>query len=356
MKELLTIEKMLNCRLVAIESMLQSKALQQSILSSAINIAYCLSHGGKVITAGNGGSASQSQHFVAELMGKFHKERCPYSAISLNSDTSLLTCIGNDYGFERIFSRQILGIAKPNDVFVAFTTSGRSRNILEALNVCKNMKINSIAFTGMEQNDIDLLSDITIKIPNNDIPIIQECHNIISHIICELIENFAQNNDYISGWKDLINEHKKGCKYLILDRDGVVNVAKPNGYISNFKDFNFTEGFVANIKLLSDLYDRIFITTNQAGIGKGIMDVKDLDILHQQMLSEIKEMNGNIDKIYYSKGVDYSDNMRKPNIGMAEQIKIDFPDVDFSKTVVAGDSFSDMLFAEKIKARFILIQ
>lgn len=114
MKELLTIEKMLNCRLVAIESMLQSKALQQSILSSAINIAYCLSHGGKVITAGNGGSASQSQHFVAELMGKFHKERCTYSAISLNSDTSLLTCIGNDYGFERIFSRQILGIAKPN--------------------------------------------------------------------------------------------------------------------------------------------------------------------------------------------------------------------------------------------------
>ena len=91
MKELLTIEKMLNCRLVAIESMLQSKALQQSILSSAINIAYCLSHGGKVITAGNGGSASQSQHFVAELMGKFHKERCTYSAISLNSDTSLLT-------------------------------------------------------------------------------------------------------------------------------------------------------------------------------------------------------------------------------------------------------------------------
>ena len=88
MKELLTIEKMLNCRLVAIESMLQSKALQQSILSSAINIAYCLSHGGKVITAGNGGSASQSQHFVAELMGKFHKERCTYSAISLNSDTS----------------------------------------------------------------------------------------------------------------------------------------------------------------------------------------------------------------------------------------------------------------------------
>ena len=114
MKELLTIEKMLNCRLVAIESMLQSKALQQSILSSAINIAYCLSHGGKVITAGNGGSASQSQHFVAELMGKFHKERCTYSAISLNSDTSLLTCIGDDYGFERIFSRQILGIAKPN--------------------------------------------------------------------------------------------------------------------------------------------------------------------------------------------------------------------------------------------------
>lgn len=289
---LLTIERMLNCRFSVIDKIIQCKAIQQSILSSAIKIAYCLSNGGKIITAGNGGSASQSQHFVSEFLGKFKKKRFPYAAISLNSDTSLLTCIGNDYGFERIFSRQILGIAKPNDIFIAFTTSGMSRNISEALITCKDMGVKTIVFTGEGKHDIDIVSDITINIPNNDIPIIQECHAIVSHIICELVEDLAKNNICVCGWGDLIKEHQKGCKYLILDRDGVINVAKPNGYISNFKDFVFTEGFKTNISCLSNLYDRIFITTNQAGIGKGLMSEKDLSTLHKQMLGAIQVFGG----------------------------------------------------------------
>lgn len=356
MEELLMIKDLFNCRSAAIEKMIDEGAFQQAILSSAINIADCLSHNGKIIIAGNGGSASQSQHFVAELMGKFHKNRLPYAAISLNSDNSLLTCIGNDYGFERIFSRQVLGLAKTNDVFVAFTTSGKSRNIAEALITCKSIGVNTIVFTGEGRHNIDLVSDLSIKIPSNDIPIIQECHTIAFHIICELVENILQNNDYENDWNSLIKEHQKGRKYLILDRDGVVNITKPNGYIANYEEFTFTEGFTTNIKLLSSLYDRIFITTNQAGIGKKLMTTKDLDILHKKMLNDISNMGGHIDKIYYSTGIDNSDNMRKPNIGMAERIKIDFPDVDFNRTIVVGDSFADRLFADRIKANFILIR
>ncbi len=356
MGELLTIEKMFNCRIFTIEKMLQDYEIQQSIKSVVANIAHSLTHNGKVIVAGNGGSASQSQHLVAELMGNFYEKRLPYAAVSLNSDTSLLTCIGNDYGFERIFSRQILGIAEANDVFIAFTTSGKSRNISEALITCKDLGVKTIVFTGEGQHDIDIVSDITINIPSNDVPVIQECHAIVSHIICELLEDFVKNNICICGWEDLIKEGGKRYKYLILDRDGVVNIAKPNGYISNFEDFKFTEGFMTNISHLSDIYNRIFITTNQAGIGKGLMSEKDLDTLHKQMLNAIINIGGRIDKIYFSTGIDDSDNMRKPNIGMAEKIKNDFPNVDFNKTIVVGDSFSDRLFAERIKAKFILIR
>lgn len=152
------------------------------------------------------------------------------------------------------------------------------------------------------------------------------------------------------------NEFKNGYKFLILDRDGVVNITKPNGYISSSSEFVFTDGFKSNIKLLSECFDRIFITTNQAGIGKGIMTENELLTLHECMLSEIKKLGGSIDKVYYSKGIDNTDKTRKPNTGMAEKIKRDFPDIDFSKTIVVGDSFSDRLFANRINAKFILVQ
>lgn len=160
----------------------------------------------------------------------------------------------------------------------------------------------------------------------------------------------------VNEWEQIKNEFKNGYKFLILDRDGVVNITKPNGYISSFSEFVFTDGFKSNIKLLSECFDRIFITTNQAGIGKGIMTENELLTLHECMLSEIKKLGGSIDKVYYSKGIDDTDKTRKPNTGMAENIKRDFPDIDFSKTIVVGDSFADRLFANRINAKFILVQ
>lgn len=138
MELLVKINKKLEQRRAILNTIIQNVGIQNKILKSAQILAECLKLGGKIITAGNGGSASQSEHFSSEMMGRLKNSRTPFPSLSLSSNASLLTCIGNDFGFERIFSRQIEGIGTTRDVFIAFTTSCKSRNIIEALNVCKN--------------------------------------------------------------------------------------------------------------------------------------------------------------------------------------------------------------------------
>lgn len=326
----------------------------QSIQSATNKIIDCYCRGGKIITAGNGGSAAQSQHFIAELMGKMKQYREPIAAISLNSDISVLTCIANDFGFERVFSRQLEGIATSKDLFIAFTTSGKSRNILEALQVCDIRGVPSLVVTGKANDTIKKLCNSIIELPSTDTALIQEIQLIITHIICEAIEQIVSDSKtYKNSWNAVVDLGTKGYQYLILDRDGVINNTKANSYISNIEEFSFTEGFLSNIVKLSNTYKRIFIATNQRGVGKGYMTKGDLDKIHFWMLERIKSMGGRIDKIYTSIGVDSSDILRKPNIGMAKQIQHDYPEVQFEKTVVVGDSFSDRLFADNINAKYI---
>lgn len=163
MELLVKINKKLEQRRAILNTIIQNVGIQNKILKSAQILAECLKLGGKIITAGNGGSASQSEHFSSEMMGRLKNSRTPFPSLSLSSNASLLTCIGNDFGFERIFSRQIEGIGTTKDVFLAFTTSCKSRNIIEALNVCKNSNIKSIVFTGQCVHDIDLLAEEIIR-------------------------------------------------------------------------------------------------------------------------------------------------------------------------------------------------
>lgn len=328
--------------------------LFQSIQSTINSILDCCCRGGKILTAGNGGSAAQSQHFIAELMGKMNRNRKPIAAISLCSDVSVLTCIANDFGFERVFSRQLEGIATSDDLFIAFTTSGKSRNILEALQVCNTKNIPSLVITGKTDGAIKRLSNSIIELPSTNTAIIQEIQLVITHIICEAIDQaISEDKNFENDWSTIIDLGTKGYQYLILDRDGVINQTKANGYITSFEEFSFTEGFLSNIVKLSNIYKRIFIATNQRGVGKGCMTECDLEEIHRLMLDRIVSMGGRIDGIYTSIGVDSNDMLRKPNIGMAMQIQQDYPEVQFEKTVVVGDSFSDRLFADNIKAKYI---
>jgi D-sedoheptulose 7-phosphate isomerase len=145
-----------------------------------------LQHAKKLLICGNGGSAGDAQHFAAELTGKYKKHRPALAAVALTTDTSALTAIGNDYGFDMIFSRQIEALGQPGDVLIAITTSGRSKNILEAVAKAKERGLKTIGLTGADKTRF--ACDIMLRVPSCDTARIQECHLLFEHILCEMIE------------------------------------------------------------------------------------------------------------------------------------------------------------------------
>ena len=144
---------------------------------------------GKVLICGNGGSAADSQHLAAELVVKFNKERKPIPAIALSTDTSVLTSIGNDFGFEYIFSRQIQSIANKNDFLIAISTSGKSENIIEALKVSSEMGIESLVLLGQDSTAVEAYSNHLITIPSSITGVVQQAHITVGQLICKILED-----------------------------------------------------------------------------------------------------------------------------------------------------------------------
>jgi D-sedoheptulose 7-phosphate isomerase len=147
-----------------------------------------LSAGGTILLAGNGGSAADAQHLAAELVGRFAYDRPGLAAIALTTDTSALTAIGNDYGFDRLFSRQIEAIGRRGDLLIAMSTSGRSPNILAALEAARTRGIVTVGLTGQTADRMTACCDHLLAMPSNDTPRIQEAHILVGHILCGLIE------------------------------------------------------------------------------------------------------------------------------------------------------------------------
>ncbi|EKS31221.1 D-sedoheptulose-7-phosphate isomerase [Afipia felis] len=147
-----------------------------------------LSNGGKVFFCGNGGSAADAQHLAAELMGRFLINREPMAAVSLTVDTSALTAIGNDYGYDKVFSRQLRGLARPGDVLVGLSTSGNSANVVGALEAARSMGVKTIGLTGRGGGRMASLSDVLIAVDHDRTNHIQEAHIVIGHMICAFVE------------------------------------------------------------------------------------------------------------------------------------------------------------------------
>lgn len=143
----------------------------------------------KIIFFGNGGSAADSQHIAAEFIGRFQKERKALAAIALTTDTSILTALGNDYGFHTVFARQIEGIAQRGDVAVGISTSGNSRNVIEAVRKARRMGLKTISLTGGSGGKLAKITDISLIVPSKNTARVQESHICLSHTICELVEN-----------------------------------------------------------------------------------------------------------------------------------------------------------------------
>jgi len=154
-----------------------------------------LEAGGKIIFIGNGGSAADAQHLAAELIGRFKKNRKALAAIALTTDTSILTAIGNDFGFDQIFSRQIEALANNKDILVGISTSGKSKNIVKALETSKTIGLKSIGFLGKDGGDIKSLVDVDLTISIENTPSIQEMHILAGHVICEIVEDHFSNNE-----------------------------------------------------------------------------------------------------------------------------------------------------------------
>lgn len=171
------------------ENFLKDESQMRAFAEVVSVIVKCYKNGGRLLIAGNGGSAADSQHLAAEFVSKLARTRNPLPAEALTTDTSALTAIGNDYGYEHVFSRQIQGKARPEDVFLGITTSGRSPNILQAFKMCHSMKIPCILLGGKGGGPAKELADYSIVVPGEETSHIQELHMTVYHTLCGCVED-----------------------------------------------------------------------------------------------------------------------------------------------------------------------
>ena len=177
------------------EAMSNNELLIGRLVSLAALCVSTLRSGGKLIFAGNGGSAADAQHIAAEFVSRFDFDRPGLAAIALTTDSSILTAVGNDYGFERLFSRQISSIGRPEDVFIAYTTSGQSKNILFALDEANRIGLSTVVFTGNRGGEILDKAKLILEVNSSYTPRIQEAHGFLGHLLCGMIENTLFSTD-----------------------------------------------------------------------------------------------------------------------------------------------------------------
>ena len=160
----------------------------RTIVQAASIITSCLQSGGKLLLFGNGGSAADAQHLAAEFVGRFVAERRGLSAVALTTDSSILTAVGNDYGFEQVFARQIQALGRPGDIAIGISTSGTSPNVLEAVKAARSQGLRTIGLSGKDGGALAQAVDIAIVVQSDHTAQVQECHIAIGHLLCELTE------------------------------------------------------------------------------------------------------------------------------------------------------------------------
>lgn len=167
---------------------LEDAAFLASVRALAGHVTAALKGGGKVMLAGNGGSAADAQHIAAELVGRYRSDRAPLAAIALTTDTSALTAIGNDYGFDQVFARQVRALGRRGDVFIGISTSGRSPNVIAALKAARELGIVAVGMTGAEPRDMGPHCDVALCAPSDETALVQQLHIAAAHAVCDAVE------------------------------------------------------------------------------------------------------------------------------------------------------------------------
>jgi len=182
-----TIKKEFSSHLETIHTVIDT--MENDIEKASILIIDALKNGNKILLCGNGGSAADAQHIAAELTGRYKTERRGLAGIALTTDTSALTAIGNDYGYERIFDRQVEALANKGDVIIGISTSGNSKNVVNALTLAQELGCKTIGLSGRDGGAMNDVCDINLVVPSDDTPRIQEMHILFGHTICQIIDN-----------------------------------------------------------------------------------------------------------------------------------------------------------------------
>jgi D-sedoheptulose 7-phosphate isomerase len=182
------VSELIEASILTKQSLLRSTDVVLTVAKVSEVLVNALRQGNKALLFGNGGSAADAQHIAAELVGRFAFDRPALPALALSVNSSCVTAIGNDYGFDRVFSRQLEALARPGDVAIGISTSGNSSNVLNAMSTAKKMSLHTIALTGGTGGNLQGSVDHCICVPSNETPRIQECHILIGHIIAELVE------------------------------------------------------------------------------------------------------------------------------------------------------------------------
>ena len=173
----------------SIASLILDDELEAMLVDLAKECIACLNAGNKILFCGNGGSAADAQHIAAELSGKFYLNRKPLFAEALHVNSSYMTAVANDYGFEHSYARQIEAKGRNGDILIGLSTSGNSPNVLNAFNQAKDLGLRTVGWTGQAGGELAAISDLCFKMPSDDTPRIQEMHILIGHILCDLIES-----------------------------------------------------------------------------------------------------------------------------------------------------------------------
>ncbi|MGE3986854.1 D-sedoheptulose 7-phosphate isomerase [Pseudorhodoplanes sp.] len=182
------LDRHLSASVQVLQAAAASNSFRISLRQVAEVMTESLKNGGKIMFAGNGGSAADAQHIAGEFVSRLNFDRAPLAALALTVDTSVLTAIGNDYGYEHVFERQVRGLGRPGDVFVGISTSGRSPNILRAIDTARELGLRSVGFGGEGQSGLSERCELMIAAPSRQTPLIQQIHIVAAHVICGLVE------------------------------------------------------------------------------------------------------------------------------------------------------------------------
>lgn len=325
---------------------------ESDLLALCDRMIECLESGGTIWTTGNGGGQALAQHMAAELVGKMSWPREPYAAVAIGADACSTTCIANDYGFDHIFSHPLRALCREKDLVILFSFSGYSSNVSRADSIGRDHGLDSVLIEGGFAHPA---SRTVLCLDCNDAAEYQDVASVVMHFLCKVTEDTIEGRKEDRFWEEVVARGRCGmADTLLLDRDGVINVRPlKKRYVTSLREFVILPGILRHAAALAEAFRHIAVVTNQRGVGVGEMSAGALGEIHAVMREKICAAGGRIDRVEVASAADRADHMRKPGTGMAEALRKAWPDMDFRRTVMVGDTYVDEKFAENIGAMFM---